>query len=129
MHRTIQLLFAMFLLSVSAWGQSAIIGTGTLNTNSQPDPLDRDKNFMHYQVVYTQTQLVAAGMPAGASILALGFSVTQSPGNLSNFEISLGHTLQATANPYISSGLTQVKAPFTYLPVVKNCREFRYDHL
>jgi hypothetical protein len=124
MHRTIQLLFALFLLSVSAWGQSAIIGTGTLNTNSQPDPLDRDKNFMHYQVVYTQTQLVAAGMPAGASILALGFSVTQSPGNLSNFEISLGHTLQATANPYISSGLTQVKAPFTYLPVVKTAGNF-----
>lgn len=124
MYRKIQLLSALFLLSLSGWGQIAIIGTGTLNTNNQPDPLDRDKNFMHYQVVYTQAQLVAAGMPAGANITALGFSVTQSPGNLSNFEISLGHTMQATANPYISSGLLVVKNAFTYLPVVKTAGNF-----
>lgn len=109
----------LFLYAGSSWGQSAIIGTGTLTTNgSTLDPVERYYNYEHFQILYTAAELTAAGMPSGAVISALGFSISESAVSLANYEISMGLTTQTTVQPYITT-LTTVKYPFTYAPVVQ----------
>jgi hypothetical protein len=125
MKELIAFLIVLFLWAEYSQGQSAIIGTGTLNTNgSYADPIERFYNYEHFQIVYTAAELTAAGMPAGAVINSLGFSVSESAVSLANYIISMGHTTQATADPYISTGLTTVKASFTYAPVVQTAGSF-----
>ncbi|HPI54648.1 MAG TPA: GEVED domain-containing protein, partial [Chitinophagaceae bacterium] len=105
---------------------SVIIGTGTLNTNgSSADPLERYYNYEHFQMVYLASELTAGGMTVGAQITSLGFSVSESASSLVNFSISLGHTTQTVANPYINvTGLTTVKNSFTYSPVAQTVGNF-----
>lgn len=112
-------LFILLLVSTTLIkSQSVIIGTNTTNTNgSNPDPLDRFWNYTHFQIVYLASELSAGGMATGAQITALGFSVSESASLLTNFTISMGHTTQALAFPYISSGLIIVKPAFTYSPI------------
>ena len=124
-------IFTLLILSLfwagSSWGQlSVIIGTGTSTTNgSSADPIERYYNYEHFQIVYTAAELTAAGMPSGALITALGFSVSESAVSLANFTISMGLTSQALANPYIPvAGLTTVKPAFTYTPVVQTAGNF-----
>ena len=125
MKRLITLLIPLLICAGTSWGQSAIIGTGTSTTNgSNADPVDRSYNYAHFQMVYTAAELSAAGMPADALINSLGFSISESAVSLANYTISMGHTSQATANPYISTGLTIVKTAFTYTPVVQTAGNF-----
>ena len=125
MKRKLLLLSVMFLWTWSSFGQSAIIGTGTSTTNgTAADPIERYYNYTHYQIVYTATELTTAGISPGATIDAMGFSVSESAVSLSNFTIDMGHTTQATADPYISTGLSTVKASFTYTPVVQDAGSF-----
>lgn len=125
MKKLITFLIVLLLWAGSSLGQSAIIGTGTLNTNGTgADPVERYFNYEHFQIVYTAAELTAAGMPSGAVINSLGFSVSESAVSLANYTISMGHTTQATADPYISTGLTIVKTSFTYAPVVQTAGNF-----
>ncbi|MBP6871542.1 MAG: hypothetical protein KBC43_06020 [Bacteroidales bacterium] len=118
-------LIFLVLLSGNIFSQSAIIGTGTSTTNgSTADPIERYYNYEHFQIVYTAAELTAAGMPANASIYALGFSVSESAVSLANYTIDMGHTSQALADPYISTGLTNVRSAFTYTPVVQTAGNF-----
>ncbi len=106
-------------------GATAIIGTGTSTTNgSTADPIERYYNYIHFQMVWTAAELTTAGMSSGSTITAMGFSVSESAASLSNYTISMGLTSQTLANPYISSGLTVVKNPFTYSPVVQTAGNF-----
>jgi len=119
------LLFILVLLWAGSSIGQAIIGTGTTTSNgSSADPIERYYNYEHFQIVYLASELTAAGMPSGATITALGFSVSESAVSLANFTISMGHTTQTLANPYISSGLTTVKNAFTYAPVVQTAGNF-----
>ena len=124
MKKIFTFLCLFFLWAGSSWGQSAIIGTGTsLSDGSGYDPVERYYNYEHYQIIYTAAELTAAGMPAGASITALGFSISESAVSLANYTIKMGLTAQATAQPYIST-LTTVVNPFTYAPVVQAAGSF-----
>jgi len=117
-------LLSMFLLAGSILGQSVIIGTGTSTTDgSTIDPVERFYNYTHCQIIYTAAELSAVGMPAGATITALGFSISESAVSLVNYTISMGTTSQSTAQPYISA-LTVVKPAFTYNPVVQAAGSF-----
>ncbi|MFZ4523227.1 MAG: T9SS type A sorting domain-containing protein [Bacteroidales bacterium] len=119
--KTISLSF-LFLLTFAgtAAAQSAVIGTGTANTNGNiADPTERYYQYERFQIVYTAEELTTAGMPAGAMINALGFSITQSAVSLANYTIDLGHTTHPIADPYIPEGLTTVRSPFIYTPVVQ----------
>ena len=126
MKKLLLVCMALFLYMACSWGQSAIIGTGTSTTNgSIADPIERYYNYEHYQIVYTAAELAAAGMPSGAIISALGFSVTESAVSLANFTIDMGLTAQTLASPYIPvAGLTNVRSAFTYAPVVQAAGSF-----
>ena len=67
----------VLLMSEKAFGQNvATIGTGTTSTTSSGnDPIDGYYESFRYQVVYTAAELTAAGIPANATITALGFSI------------------------------------------------------
>lgn len=120
MKTSYALLLGLMLFGISAYGQSVIIGTGTANTNGNiADPIERYYNYTRFQIVYTAAELTAAGMPAWASINALGFSVSQSAVSLANFTISMGLTTQPLADPYIPDELTIVKSAFTYFPMLQ----------
>ncbi len=106
-------------------GQTVTIGTGTNTTNgTTSDPLERYYNYTHSQIVYTAAELTAAGMLPGSTINQIGFSISESGVALYNYTISMAHTAQATANPYISSGFTVVRTAFTYAPVVQTAGNF-----
>jgi hypothetical protein len=125
MKKLLLILMALFLWAGSSWAQNAIIGTGTTTSNgSGADPVERYYNYEHFQIVYTATELSTAGMPANATINALGFSISESAVSLANYTISMGHTAQVLADPYISTGLAIVKSSFTYTPVVQTAGNF-----
>ena len=124
MKKLFTFLIILFLWAGSSWGQSVIIGTGITTTNgSVIDPVERYYNYEHYQIIYTAAELIAAGLPSGAVINALGFSISESAVSLANYEISMGLTAQAIAQPYIST-LTPVKNAFTYAPIVQVAGSF-----
>ncbi|MCX6269168.1 MAG: MopE-related protein [Bacteroidetes bacterium] len=118
--------FVLFVLlfCTNAMGQSVIIGTGTQNTNHLSeagyylDPVDRDFVSSHMQFVYTAAELVAAGMPSGATITGMGYSISESAVSLTNYTISLGNTSQDLADTMIEADLTLVRPAFTFIPVV-----------
>jgi len=119
-------LMALFLWAGNSWGQSVIIGTGTSTSNgSTADPVERYYGYEHFQIVYLASEFIAAGVPANATINALGFSISESAVSLANYTISMGHTTQTLANPYIAvAGLSVVRTPFTYTPVVQTAGNF-----
>jgi len=118
MRKLLLFLFAMLFLTGSSWAQYVIIGTATTNTNgSTTDPVERYYNYEHYQIMYTAAELAAQGMPAGATITAMGFNISESAVSLANYTIKMGLTAQTSCQPYIST-LTTVVPAFTYTPVV-----------
>ncbi len=125
MRKLLLILMALFLWVGGSWAQNAIIGSGTTTSNgSTADPVERYYNYEHMQIVYLATELTTAGMPSGATINALGFSISESAVSLANYTISMGHTTQTLASPYISTGLAPVKSSYTYTPVVQTAGNF-----
>jgi len=118
-------LLLCFVLAITGVKAQCIIGTGTTTTNGTvADPVERYYNYEHFQTVYTAAELTAGGMTGGSSITAIGYSISESAVSLANFTIDMGHTLQATANPYIAAGLTNVRPAFTYAPIVQAAGSF-----
>lgn len=119
----------LLLTATAAQAQSFItIGNGTTNTNGNgADPVDDYYKGMHYQTVYTVAELIAAGLSSGDFLSSIGFEVTQSPGTLGNYKISLAHTTQANAATYIdpaTTTFTLVVPPFSYTPTVQTAGNF-----
>ncbi|MBP7184375.1 MAG: T9SS type A sorting domain-containing protein [Saprospiraceae bacterium] len=119
------LLFTLFLIgamSVHMSSQNADIGaSSTISTSSTgSDPIDGYYESFRYQVIYTATELSAAGMPSGATITGLGWSVSgdYAGGNLLGYSIKLAHTSATNCASHNSAALTEVKAPFSYNPTV-----------
>jgi|GEM_PF-2601791 len=125
--RIIGLLF-LLMMTLQTNAQFITIGTGTTNTDGTgADPVDDYYNGMHYQTVYTATELSNAGLTAGSSLTSLGFDVSQSPGTLTNYTIKLAHTSQADAATYVdpaTTAFTTVVAPFNYTPTVTTAGSF-----
>ncbi len=104
----------------SASAQFAIIGTDAVSTaGSGSDPVDDYFNFARYQTVYTAAELSAAGMPAGAQITALGFSVIEDNGPaFPSYTIRMAHTAATNSAAHDASALTTVFGPASYDAVV-----------
>ncbi|MBK9542433.1 MAG: hypothetical protein IPO49_08950 [Bacteroidetes bacterium] len=118
------LVLLLGLWTTNSFGSTATIGAGTSTTNgSSADPIERYYNYEHFQILYTAAELNTAGMSAGASISAIGFSVSESAASLSSFTISMGLTGQTTFGTYVTA-LTVVKPAFTYTPVVQTAGNF-----
>lgn len=114
-------IFTLLLIVFSSFwvkGQNYVtIGSQNSIDSTTSNPVSRNANYIHFQMVYTATELIAAGLPAGAVISAIGFSIPKSPGSLQNFSVYMGNSLQTTATPYIDN-LVLVKPDFTYSPAV-----------
>ena len=66
------------VLSPTAQGQTAIIGTGTTQTGGTGtvgNPVSGYYMSQRFQTVYTAAELATAGIPANSTITGLGFSV------------------------------------------------------
>jgi hypothetical protein len=117
-------IFYSFLLTSQAQ-TNIVIGTGGSTSNgSINDPIDDYFKYMRYQTVYTAAELSAAGMIAYNEITALGFSVSQASGALTNYTIRIGHTSETNAAANINTTLTTVRNAASYTPQVKNTNEF-----
>lgn len=120
----LKLLYAMLLILCvyNIQAQTITIGaTGSTNTDGTgSDPIDGYFNSMRYQVVYTAAELTAAGLPSGASLTGLGWSVTEDygGGDLQNYTIRLAHTAAANSTSHDASVLTEVKSAFNYNPTL-----------
>jgi hypothetical protein len=115
------LLLFLVLGVIPAYAQTAIIGTGTVTTaGSGSDPIDGYYSSNHYQVVYTAAELTAAGVPAGASLTGLGFSIIEDygGGNLNNYTIGMAHTAATNSASHNSAALTVVRNASAYNPTV-----------
>lgn len=119
-------LVSVFLvLPLMGNAQSIVIGTGATTTDgTAADPVERYYRWEHFQMVWTAAELSAAGLPAGAEINSLGFSVSESAASLIDYTISMGHTANANASSHIAGGLSVVRTPFTYAPVVQTAGNF-----
>ena len=104
------------------WGQNlATIGSGTNETTSNgSDPIWGYWGSFRYQVVYTAAELTSAGMASGASISALGFSISgdYGGGNLLGYTIKMGHTSATNSVAHDASTTSTVKNAFSYNPSV-----------
>jgi hypothetical protein len=121
-------LLLLLFFNIPVYAQySATIGSGTNSTTSTgSDPINGYYEAMRYQVVYTATELYAAGMVAGAVIDSLGWSVSGDYGGgaLQNYTISLAHTTAANSATHNTAALTQVVNPFSYNPTVVTAGNF-----
>ena len=111
----------MVFLSSWGWGQTVTIGSGTNATVSgNSNPIDGSYNSFRYQVIYTASELTAAGMPANSEINGLGFSISgdYGGGNLLGYKIRMGHTLEVNSAIHNTAVLTEVKNSFSYNPTV-----------
>ncbi|MEN9742466.1 MAG: hypothetical protein RLZZ65_271 [Bacteroidota bacterium] len=109
------------------WGQTVTIGSGTTETGSTySGPIDGYYKSFHYQVIYTATELTAAGMTANAVISGLGFSVSgdYGGGNFLGYKIRMAHTSEVNSSVNNTSTLTEVKSSFSYNPTVTTAGAF-----
>jgi hypothetical protein len=120
--KDIRLSVFILLMSLQAFGQNvATIGSGTnATTSTGSDPIDGYYESFRYQVVYTAAELTAAGIPANATITALGFSIAAdyAGGNLLGYKIFMGHTNAANSAAHDNSSTSLVKSSFSYNPTV-----------
>ncbi|HNO06300.1 MAG TPA: GEVED domain-containing protein, partial [Flavobacteriales bacterium] len=110
---------AFFGLS-TAQAQFVIVGTDGTNTNGNGnDPVDDYYNFMRYQVIYTAAELTGAGLPSGATITGLGWSVSQDNGPaFPTYTVRMAHTANANNGSHDGTALTTVFGPASYNPAV-----------
>jgi hypothetical protein len=120
--KALMLAFFVLATTMSSLAQNtATIGSGTTATTSTgSDPIWGYWESFRYQVVYTASELNAAGMAPGASISALGFSILgdYGGGNLLGYTIKMGHTTATNSAAHDASTTSTVKNAFSYNPSV-----------
>lgn len=96
------------------------IGTGTAtNGRYNIGPINTWYKSIHFQVVYTASELLTAGANPGADITQMGWYVTGvSPQALPNYTIKIKHTGALDASTYDGVGLTTVATIASYTPTV-----------
>jgi hypothetical protein len=114
-------MLAILMTAGSASGQYVTVGTATgTNATTAQSPINIWYRSMHYQTIYTATELLGAGFLTGASIQEIGWDVTGAPASaLPNYTISMGLTANTTsgvANYVASSALVQVYNNPLYSP-------------
>ena len=93
------MLIAVLLSTGTATAQNIILGSGTAtNGTTTASPINIFYRSLHYQTVYTATELAAAGATTG-QILQLGWYVTSVPiYDMPNYTISMKHTSATDAS-------------------------------
>jgi hypothetical protein len=115
----LMLVAGMFSNRLSAQSY-AVIGSGATTTNGNgSDPVDDYFKWMHYQTVYTASELSAAGILGGSQITGLGFSVSEDNGApFPTYTVRLAHTNSTNSAADDPSPLTTVFGPASYDPAV-----------
>lgn len=118
-------LLITFLLTSSVVSAQQIVtigGPGSASGQFTASPVSNYYESMHYQVIYTASELTAAGFLTGTNINSLAWDVTQVPNNsLPNYTIRIGHTSNATStmsNHILASTLTAYYTNANYTPAV-----------
>lgn len=97
------------------------LGTATTLTTATSQPTAFCNRFKQYwnQTVYTAAELQAAGLRAG-NITSIAYNITTlgSGTNVTGFEIRIGNTNNTTTTAFVTTGLTQVYGPSTYVHAV-----------
>jgi len=117
------LALGLMLTSTSSFAQSfaTIGGTSTTTTTSNgSDPIWGYWGSFRYQVVYTASELTAAGMVANSTITGLGFSIAADygGGNLVGYTIKAAHVSETNSAAHNAAATTTVKNSFAYNPTV-----------
>src|SRR5690554_6535194 len=77
--------FIFLLVSAFSFGQTVTLGSGTNVSDAtfgNVGPVSQYYNYMHFQVVYTAAELIAAGAPSGGGpITSFGWNVSSAPNN------------------------------------------------
>ncbi len=116
---SIKLVVALFLVfQLPAISQTIQLGAGaSISGTSGPSPVNNRYRSQQFQVVYTASELNAAGVFSG-NIERLGFFVVSSTSQaMPDYKISLGHTTASSAWPYINTASDQVFYRSAYAPV------------
>ena len=97
---------------------SATIGTATtLTTPGGTEPTAFNNRYEHYwlQMVYTQAELLAAGVQPG-NINSIKFNITTigSATNVTDLRIFMGSTSQSVLTGFITAGISEVFSAATY---------------
>ena len=108
--------FSAMLFSPAANAQFVIIGTDAVSTaGNGSDPVDDYFQYMRYQTVYLASELSVAGMTAGSTITALGFSVIEDNGPaFPGYTIGLAHTASTNSAAHNAAATTTVFGPASY---------------
>lgn len=101
-------------------------GTGTAvnTTSTYPGVYSGYFGGQKSQILLLASELTAAGFAAGTPLTSIGFPVSSlgtgwgtTITSLQNFQISMGHTALSALTGFVT-GLTQVRTPYAYTPVV-----------
>ncbi|MFK7947256.1 MAG: T9SS type A sorting domain-containing protein [Saprospiraceae bacterium] len=124
----LKLLIAFMLISNAAFAQQIVtVGSGTTpNGTSTASPVNIFYESMHYQVVYTASELIPAGFVPGAVINSLAWDITEVPNEqgvpqtLPNYTIRMGHTSNATSTTgnHIPANTLSIHYNGSYLPTL-----------
>jgi len=95
------------------------IGTGTSsNSGSQAAPINIYYRSLRGQMVYTASEIEAAGFTGSGTITHLGFYVTGAPDqNLPDFIIRMKHTTATNASSHDSGPFETVYTTTSYAPI------------
>ncbi len=110
--------------------QVATIGSGNLvNTTTTSSPINIWYRSSNVQMVYTVSELNAAGVFNAGDIHKLGFKIYQAPiYNLPGYTIKLKHTTSNNSNSnFGNTGWTIVKNGFTYSPTEGDFDMINFD--
>jgi hypothetical protein len=98
---------------------NAVLGTATTLTNAIDQPTAFCNRWAQYwnQTIYTQAELLAAGLTAGSSISSVTYTTTTQgdAANNTNFSIRIGTTASTTLSAFQTTGLSVVYGPATYV--------------
>jgi len=113
-------LFATITIQLAMAQITVTIGNGTTFTgNTAHSPISRWYGSVHTQIVYTKSEINAAGFTGAGQITKLGFNVyafnTSDP--LLNFSIKMKHTTAADASSHDGGTFNTVYTAGSYAPI------------
>ena len=118
--KKILLAFALLLSVINLSSQTNVtIGGGTTITNTfESSPINIFYRSHHCQIMYTPSEINAAGYAGSGLISKLGFNIFGSTSvGLPNFNIGLKNTVAGNLSVYDGTGLTNVYTSALYQPV------------
>jgi hypothetical protein len=119
MKKTFLLLFLFIVFTINLQSQSILtIGTpSVISSNTECTPINIFYRSNHCQILYTPSEIIAAGWSGNGIIYGLGFNVVSTTSEaLPNFTLKLKNTTNNDLNTYDGTGLTTVYSNSAYMP-------------